>query len=515
MSEDANQIRQVPERCLQCIAFNRVLLIRETADGGADLATALQPLGLQVHVLASGSSLAQLDEFDYEFVLWDTHLPAAEETAAIRHLLRQCPRLPIIVLTNDAHAETAIELVKAGAHDLLARPFQISSLRLVVQRALHTRRLLCAALLIPGVPAAQVSPVKLVGRSQPMQEVFKRIGLLALRDESVLILGETGTGKELVARTIHRHGERSDRPFLAINCAAIPENLLESELIGHEKGAFTGASQRRLGAFECAQGGTLFLDEIGDMSLPLQAKILRVLQQREIHRLGGNETIAVDVRVLTATNKTLANAIHNGAFREDLYYRLNVVSIRLPALREHREDIPELVEYFLDRYTLPGSPRPAVDAAALWKLQNHHWPGNIRELENTIRRALVTANGQAMMERDVVLGEPASCSRIGAMAQCAHCQLAQPNNQSDASHGVDTDREPELEIQLNSALQQWFAHQARSPSPAGPDTSARLEAMLLDAALKFTHGNQVKAARLLGISRSTLRQRLSKRLPQV
>jgi transcriptional regulator with GAF, ATPase, and Fis domain len=391
-------------------------------------------------------------------------------------------------------------------------PFRLRPCGLPWNEPSTTRRLLCDALLIPGVPASQVPSLRFVGSSQPMQEVFKRIGLVARRDESVLILGETGTGKEMVARTIHRHSERSDHPFLAINCAAIPENLLESELFGHEKGAFTGASQRRLGAFECAHGGTLFLDEIGDMSLPLQAKILRVLQQGEIHRVGGNETIAVDVRVLTATNKVLEKAIQTGAFREDLYYRLNVVSIRLPPLREHREDILELVEYFLERYTHAGGPRPALDAAALRKLQKHHWPGNIRELENTIRRALVTAKGHAIMEQDIVLGEPTSCAGKSDVAACAHCQLGQTAHDSNFETASDSVLVRASEEQLDSALRQWLVYQIRqSPADGGQDIPARLEDKLLDAAMDFTHGNQVKASRLLGISRTTLRQWLSRR----
>ena len=515
MADGPIDIREIPERCLQCPAFNRVLLVREGAEGGADVADALAPLGLQVHVAAAGGALAQLDDFDYEFVLWDSHLPVAEETAALRRLLRQCPRLPIIVLTQDARAETSIEFVKAGAHDLLGRPFRTAQLQVTAQRALKTRRLLCDALLIPTIPDLQVPVAKFVGRSPAMQEVFKQIGLVARRDESVLILGETGTGKELVARTIHRHSQRCDQPFLAINCAALPEHLLESELFGHEKGAFTGAIQRRLGAFECANGGTLFLDEIGDMSLPLQAKILRALQHEGIHRVGGHETIAIDVRVLTATNKVLEKALADGTFREDLYYRLNVVSIRLPALRDHREDIPELVEYFLDRYTPPGEPRPAIDAQALRKLQHYAWPGNVRELENTMRRALVTAKGHAIMEQDIVLGMPTQGVALCDAARCAHCQSVSTSAGVDAAAEVDVAQERVLDDQLKVALQQWLAHRTSRPTGDNElDIPAQVEVKLMDAALEFTHGNQVKAARLLGISRTTLRQWLTRRIPR-
>lgn len=508
MVDVRGELREFPERCLHCPAFNRVLLVRDGSTDGADVAAALQPLGLQVHVVAAGSALAQIDELDYEFVLWDSQGPNAEVVAAMQQMLRQCPRLPIIVLTQDAQAETAIEMIKAGAHDLLAKPFQSPQLQATVNRALQTRRLLCDALLIPGIPQAQVMPVKFVGRSPTMQAVFKQIGLVARRDESVLILGETGTGKELVARTIHRHSKRCESPFLAINCAAVPESLLESELFGHEKGAFTGATQRRLGAFECAHKGTLFLDEIGDMSLPLQAKILRALQHEGIHRLGGHETIDVDVRVLTATNKSLEKAIHEGSFRDDLYYRLNVVSIRLPPLREHREDILELVEYFLERYTPVGDPRPALDAQALRKLQAHAWPGNVRELENVIRRALVTAKGQAIMEKDIALGEPGSRVALCDTAQCAHCQNVPIS--APADDGAAQERA--LDEQLSVVLRQWLAHQVRNPAlDQGSNLPTRMEAKMLHMALELTHGNQVKAARLLGISRTTLRQWLTRK----
>jgi len=492
----------IPARCLVCPALNKILLLQEATEVAADFEDALRPLHLQVKtVLGIDNALARINELDYEFVVWDTHAPRVEEIEKLRQLRVACPKLPVLVLADSADANTTIELMKAGAHDCLAKPVAPGRLQHAMERALKARRSLCDAFLLPGTVEMREHVPRLVGRSLAMQEVYKSIGLVAERDEPVLICGESGTGKELVARAIHRHSGRGERPFVAINCAALPETLLESELFGHEKGAFTGASQRRLGAFERADGGTLFLDEIGDMSLPLQAKILRVLQQGEIHRVGGQETIHVGVRILAATNKVLEKAIQNGGFREDLYYRLNVISIRLPSLREHAEDIHELVDYFIDRYSLPGRPRPALDARAVGKLQTYPWPGNVRELENTIRRALVLAKGQALMEQHILLGE--SPPSPEACAVCRTHGLLKNIGPADAGDPP--------EVTLETALHYWLAHEVASPPIAqGQSVAERLQAKLLEAALDYTQGNQVRAARLLGISRTTLREWIKK-----
>ena len=318
----------------------------------------------------------------------------------------------------------------------------------------------------------------IIGQSAPMQEVFKTIGQLAASDATALITGERA-GKELVARAIYSHSQRSSQPYLAINCAAIPENLLESELFGHEKGAFTGANTQRIGKFEQCDGGTIFLDEIGDMTLATQTKILRVLQNGTFERVGGNQPVKVDVRVIAATNKPLEKAVEEGEFREDLFYRLNVVRIQLPALRERREDIPQLVSYFLSKNS-PNLKQPkTVQPDALAKLETHDWPGNVRELENAVQRALVMAKGDAILLEN-------------SLEVLNVADAAAPDADGDDLAG------------LASKLFRW----ARN----NPDLKVipAVERELVINALKETDGNQVQSAKLLGITRATLRKRIEK-----
>ncbi len=513
-TEETRLPSPAPPRCLACRAFRKVLVVQEAGEAGPGIEEALRPLGLRV-TTAPGTrkALGSIHELDYELVLWDSHLPNEEELSALRQLRRSCPELPVVVLADGAAPETAIELMKAGAHDFLAKPFGAVQLRSAVERALQARRLLCEASLIPSPGEAKGSPPRLVGRSPAMQEVYKLVGLVAARDEAVLLHGETGTGKELVATAIHQHSQRRDRPFLAINCAALSESLLESELFGHERGAFTGATQLCRGAFEQAHDGTLFLDEIGDMSFPLQAKILRVLQQGEIRRLGGDETVKVDVRLVAATNKVLEEALHEGTFREDLYYRLAVVSIRVPPLREHLEDLLELIEYFIDRHTPPGEPRPALDALALRTLQAYLWPGNVRELENIIRRALVVSRGPAILRKDVVVAEPVHPSGAATICASPRCQPSPAFGGPRVANGPDVAEDQFLGQQLDVALRQWLGQQHGSSPHAGATVATQLQGKLLRAALRCTEGNQRQAARLLGISRSTLREWIKKHGP--
>ncbi len=483
---------ELPARCAQCRAFRRVLVLTDASSNSAGLRAALSDYGCQVEAAAaSEQAFESIDASDYEFVVWDTWRPQAEESTALRRFRRRCAQLPLLALVDGARSETAIELTRAGASELLAKPYTAAALRQAVARCLQSRRVFCDAVAMPGVQEPCCAVPRLVGRGALMQEVYKQIGLVAERDEAVMVRGETGTGKELVARAIHQYSPRKDRPLVAVNCAAIPEALLESELFGHERGSFTGAIQRRLGAFEHADGGTLFLDEIGDMPLPLQAKILRALQQKEIQRVGGNERVPVDVRVVAATNQTLESAIAAGTFREDLYYRLQVVLIQLPALREHPEDIRELAEYFIARYTPPGEPRPALDARAVKCLENYPWPGNVRELENAIRRALVVAKGRVILESDL--------------------HLAGPLGRGGPDSGVASPAAPTAEEELDRSLRTWLAQQAKCQADAACGSVAdRMEAMLLQAALRQTHGNQARASRVLGISRATLRNWLKK-----
>jgi DNA-binding NtrC family response regulator len=320
-----------------------------------------------------------------------------------------------------------------------------------------------------------------------MQEIYKMIGQVAPTDVTVLLRGESGTGKEMVARAIYHHSQRAGRPFLPVNCAAIPETLLESELFGHEKGAFTGALTRRIGRFEQAHGGTLFLDEIGDMTPATQAKILRVLQERRFERLGGAENLAVDVRLIAATNKDLEKGIREGNFRQDLYYRLKVVSLRLPPLRERKEDIPELVRYFLKRFWGDINPHVRdISAKALERLVRYSWPGNVRELENAVKRAMVIAKGNTLLPEDFPFEE----------------------TRPDGGSATDTgDFEKRLEILMEPVFK-VLAERSKESSEA--DLMSSLEKILLKRALQETRGNQVQAALLLGMSRNTLRSKIER-----
>jgi transcriptional regulator with PAS, ATPase and Fis domain len=319
-----------------------------------------------------------------------------------------------------------------------------------------------------------------------MQEVYKLIGQVAESDVTVLIRGESGTGKELVARAIYQHSRRKDRPFLAINCAAIPETLLESELFGYERGAFTGANKRRIGKFEQCDKGTILLDEIGDMSLSTQAKILRVLQEGKFERIGGNETVKVDVRVLTSTNRKLEELIKEGKFREDLYYRLKIMSITLPPLREHKEDIKELTEYFFHLYNRQlGTKVSHIDPSVFEKLVSYGWPGNVRELANTINRSLILCKGEVMTEREIVF--------------------------DIEDEGTSFANEEEVEKKLSKMLDPLLTdifHFWRTGLHS--NLLEKIEKFLVQKALVETKGNQVQAAKLIGISRNTLRHRIEK-----
>src|SRR3954471_4820506 len=319
----------------------------------------------------------------------------------LRRLRESYPKLLIIMMTAYGTTQTAIEAMKLGAYDYLLKPFDVPRLKEIVTNALKAARDMKQVVSYQPLLESEDYDVGIVGRSQGMQNVFKLIGQVASSDATVLITGESGTGKELVARAIYHHGRRAEQPFLAINCAAIPEQLLESELFGHERGAFTGANVQRIGKFEQCNHGTIFLDEIGDMPLGPQTKILRVLQSGTFERVGGNQSIKVDVRVIAATNKPLDQAVANKTFREDLFYRLNVVRIELPALRNRADDIPLLVNYFLKKYAQRQKQRPrSISPDAIAALEHYHWPGNVRELENVVQRALVVAKGDAILVGD-------------------------------------------------------------------------------------------------------------------
>src|SRR6266446_4098033 len=370
----------------------KILLIEDDPAIVTSLQEILAADGYTVSVAIRGDeglALAQQNSFDV--VVTDLKLPGLSGLELIRQLHASQPRLPLILMTAHGTTATAIEATKFGAYDYLLKPFEMAELLELVDTAVTSSRLMTEPVEFGSTSSARDA---IIGQSRTMQTIYKEVGRVATKPVTVLIRGETGTGKELIARAIYQHSERASEPFVAVNCAAIPETLLESELFGHERGAFTGADSRRIGRFEQANRGTLFLDEIGDLTPGTQAKLLRVLQEKSFQRVGGKETIQVDVRVIAATHCDLEGAILEKKFREDLFYRLTVVVITLPPLRERREDIPELVQYFLQKYGKDlGHPNPAIEAEGVEILQTQNWPGNVRELENAVRNALLLAHG--------------------------------------------------------------------------------------------------------------------------
>jgi len=332
-------------------------------------------------------ALSWLKENNCEVVLTDIKMDGMSGIDLLKQIKSLYPSIEVIVMTAFASQKTAVEALREGAMDYLIKPFEMEELILRIRRISEQKKILAENLALKSRTDKPVYFSQIIGRSNAMKDVYRLIEKAAATETNVLILGESGTGKELVAEAIHSSSERKDKPFIAINCAALPENLLESELFGYEKGAFTGAVQRKPGKFEIASGGTIFLDEIGDMSLPIQAKLLRVLQNKEIFRLGGNESIRIDSRVIAATNRDLEEMVREKAFREDLFYRLNVFPIKVPPLRDRKEDIPELVNHFIKNSTIV-----AVDRLALNELMEHDWPGNIRELQNVIERASIMSD---------------------------------------------------------------------------------------------------------------------------
>ena len=353
--------------------------------------------GYKTMSAASGEAGLKLIESHVpDLVILDMRLPGINGLETFQAIHEIEPKLPVIIMTAFGTTETAIEATKLGAFDYILKPFEIPDMLLVIKDALKAGRFMRSPVEMNGAPD-QASPDAIIGRSKAMQEIYKAIGRVASSDATILIRGESGTGKELVARVIYQHGDRANMPFLVINCVAIPETLLESEVFGYEKGAFTGASHRRIGKIEQAHRGTVFLDEIGDMPLSIQAKILRLLQEKSIERLGGRGTIPVDVRIIAATNKDLEAAVAEGSFREDLYYRLKVVTITLPPLRDRSDDISLLADYFLALFTRDrGSRNPGVTNDAKTVLSNYAWPGNIRELENLVERAYILEPAQTL-----------------------------------------------------------------------------------------------------------------------
>ena len=383
------------------------------------LAEVLAGEGYRVRVAAGGEECLRLAEAEpLDMALVDLRMPDLDGLAVLKRLAAVQPGLPVVILTAFATIETAIEAVRAGAYDYLSKPFRMEEIKLVVRRTLEARRLASENQQYRQELRARYGFENLIGQSHQMVEIYTLVARVARLDTTVLIQGETGTGKELVARAIHYASPRADRPFVVVDCAALSETLFESELFGHERGAFTGASTARRGLLETSSGGTCFLDEIGELTAALQAKLLRTLQERTIRRVGGNEPIPVDVRLLAATNRDLRKLVAEGRFRDDLYYRLNVVTLTVPPLRERPQDIPLLAQHFLEKFAAAAA-RPVRRLApeALALLTGYHWPGNVRELEHAIERAVALASAEMLLPDDFpphLRAEPAEVARLPA-----------------------------------------------------------------------------------------------------
>src|SRR5687767_11163944 len=383
--------------------MDRVLLIDDEADVQYSFRRIFDSPEIELQTAASGEDgLKLIPTFKPDLVIMDVRMGGISGLETLRRLRQSDARLPVIMMTAYGTTQTAIEAMKLGAFDYLLKPFDAPRLKEIIFGALKAARDMKQVVSYEPLLESEDYDLGIVGRSEAMQNVFKLIGQLSASNATALITGESGTGKELVARAIYHHSARADQPFLAINCAAIPENLLESELFGHERGAFTGATAQRVGKFEQCNRGTIFLDEIGDMTPATQTKILRVLQSGTFERVGGNVPIRVDVRIIAATNKPLEEAVAARQFREDLFYRLNVVRIHIPPLRERREDVRLLVNYFLKKFARDKQSTPkSISAGVVKALEQYHWPGNVRELENIVRRALVVAKGDAILLSDL------------------------------------------------------------------------------------------------------------------
>ena len=449
------------------MAGERILIVDDDEGMRRLLVRVLNRAGYEPLAVASGAeALSELAADAFELVVTDIQMPEMDGVALLHKIKEFDPGLPVIVITAYGTVENAVEALRAGAYHYLTKPFENDEIKLTVAKALEREKLLAENRQLHEELEEKYRFSGIVGTSPAMQQVYDIVNSVAVSNANVLITGESGTGKELVARSIHYNSARRDKSFVVLNCAALSEGVLESELFGHEKGAFTNATSTRKGRFEMADEGTLFIDEVGEMPLSAQVKLLRVLQEHEFERVGGTRTIKVDVRLVAATNKDLEVEVREGRFREDLYYRLNVVNIQMPALRERREDVEELARHFLDKYaTETGKKVTEIAPRALGALLAYEWPGNVRELQNVIERAVVLCKGEAVTPRDL-------------------------------PRGLQDDDEICLQL----------------PERGGSLTEILedLERQLIVQTLRRMDGSQTRAADALGIKRTTLRYKMEK-----
>jgi two-component system nitrogen regulation response regulator GlnG len=462
----------------------RVLIADDEESIRMVLGTALAQAGHDVQTVATGAdALAALTGGDFDVAILDIRMPDMSGLDVLERVRGTDPGLIVIMITAQNTMANAIEAMKRGAFNYLTKPFDLDEVRALVTRAAEMHELTRTVGRIRHEIGGRFEPgVTLVGTSNAMQEIFKTIGRVAKSDATVLIEGESGTGKELIARATHFHSTRWSGPFVALNCSAIPRDLLESELFGHERGAFTGATERRAGRFETASGGTLFLDEVGDMPIELQVKLLRVLQEREFSRVGSTQVMKANARIIAATNQSLERAVREQRFREDLFFRLKVVPITVPPLRERRGDIPELIRHFLTKINAEmGTDIAAIAPEAEEMLIRHAWPGNVRELENCLLRAAVMAPGRTLTPEDLSLSDAAPPPPLsGSLA--------------------DT---------LRSAVAALVQDPERPAKELHAAVVAAVERPLIELILEQTGGNQLRAADLLGINRNTLRKKIT------
>lgn len=465
------------------MAEGRILIADDEEGLRWVLEKGLRQAGYRVTAVKDGeSALREVQAEPFDLIFLDVRMPGMDGLSLLGQIRGLSPEAQVVIMTAHGTMETAIQAMQRGAYDYLAKPFDLDEVLLLAERALAAKRLTQeVAQLKTGLREVWEFGA-LVGRHPRMQEVYKTIGRIAATDVTVLLRGESGTGKELVARAIHHYSRRAGRPFVAVSCAAIPGPLLESELFGHERGAFTDAKERKLGKLELAHSGTVFLDEVADMPLDLQAKLLRALQERSFERVGGHDPIHVDVRLLAATNRDLEAMMREGRFREDLFYRLNVVTLALPPLRERRDDIPLLADHFLAKYVADLGEH-AIAPEAMDRLRGYDWPGNVRELENVIQRAMVMATG------GVILPEHLPIAPVGAAASVTAALTL----------------EDVIEAKLAECVR---GLRGRPKANLHSLIVTLVEKPLLRAVLREARGNQVKAAALLGINRNTLRKKL-------
>jgi len=465
--------------------MSSILIIDDDRQLGLSFAKILSQEGYQPANAFSGQEgIEAVKTLSPELVILDIRLPdmSGLEVFAVIHEL--FPKLPVIIITAFGSTDTAIGAIQRGAYDYIYKPFDVPEMLLLIEKALLAGRCMSSPVEVNPDGAPVSGRDALVGSSSQMLEIYKAIGRVSGTDATVLIRGESGTGKELAARAIYNHSHRAEKPFVVINCVAIPESLLESELFGYEKGTFTGAVHRRVGKIEQARGGTVFLDEIGDMPLSIQAKFLRLLQENSIERLGGKETIDVDVRILAATNRDLEAAVAEGKFREDLYYRLRVVTLTLPPLRARMEDLDALVHYMLKRLSTELSMvNPGISEGAFRTIKNYAWPGNIRELQNVLKKALIFNRGAPLQPEEITLLEAAGESRTNAVTPATA-----------------------------EAIRPWIKAMLRAEKQERLFDACldQVGSLLLAEALEQTGGNRSQAAKLLGLSRPTLHAKIDK-----